>query len=130
MIPQVQHLLEDDLGSDSMRESSQLPPVSMPDGAADDRGKKVDWSRVHEEQRRARQRVVLWRHPILTLVYFTKELQIELAKAVKRCSVEVERARTCARRRQCCGFPMELVHFGVNCVLLICCAVSWPTRWL
>ena len=137
MILQVERLLEDDGWSDSgsVRDSPQLPPVSggmIPDGTADVRSKKVDWSKVHEEQRRARQRIVLWRQPFLTLVYFTKELQIEVAKAVRRCSVCVERTRMgcgCARR-QWCGLPMDLAHVGVRYTFLNCCAVSWRTRWL
>ena len=106
MILQVQCLEEDDQGGDDMvSESPQLPvrQSEVPDGVADSRGKKVDWSRTHEEQRKARQRIVLWRHPFLTLVYFIKELQIQAVKYFRRCSAEVERIR-----RHGCGFAREL----------------------
>ena len=89
MLLQVKQLTVDDWRSYRGVEERTEPPVSvsvMPDSdpAADDHNRKVEWSRVHEEQRRARQRIVLWRYPFLTLRFFIKELQIEVAKAFRR----------------------------------------------
>ena len=92
MLLQVQQLTVDDWRSYCGAEESTEPPVSvsvMPDSdpAADNQNRRVEWSRVHEEQRRARQRIVLWRYPFLTLRFFIKELQTEVAKAFRRCAV-------------------------------------------
>ena len=87
---QVQCLEDDDSrdGESVARESLREPDSvsETPGKTAEGKVKKVDWSRIHQEQRKARQRIVLWRHPLQTLVYFLKELQIEAVQAVRRYS--------------------------------------------